>query len=58
MDLADYAKTAEEASEKYDAEKDSNLVRPEPDNQDLPPEWFLKVNSKIVRVTVLKCTVQ
>lgn len=42
VDLADYAKTAEEASEKYDAEKDSNLVRPEPDNQDLPPEWFLK----------------
>lgn len=41
-DLAQYAKSAEEAFEKYDAEKDGDLVRPEPDSQDLPPEWFLK----------------
>lgn len=43
--MAQYAKSAEEAFEKYDAEKDADLVRPEPDSQDLPPEWFLKVSS-------------
>lgn len=41
-DLAQYVKAAEEASENYDAEKDNDLVRPEPDSHELPPEWFMK----------------
>lgn len=45
-DITEYVKSAEEAFDKYDAEKDTNLVRPEPDSQDLPPEWFLKVSNR------------
>lgn len=41
-DFAHFAKKVEEAAEKYDAEKDADLVRPAPDTQDLPPQWFLK----------------
>ncbi|XP_068231006.1 uncharacterized protein Ns2 [Palaemon carinicauda] len=37
-----FAKKVEEAAEKYDSEKDKDLVRPAPDTQDLPPIWFLK----------------
>lgn len=55
-DISAYAKSAEEAHEKYDAEKDTNLVRPEPDSQDLPPEWFLKVSKREVNLnTLLAC---
>ncbi|XP_063870781.1 uncharacterized protein LOC135105972 [Scylla paramamosain] len=41
-DFVQYAKSAEEASENYNAEKDNDLVRPEPDSHELPPEWFMK----------------
>ncbi|XP_045618799.2 uncharacterized protein Ns2 [Procambarus clarkii] len=41
-DFTQYAKCAEEAFDKYDAEKDVDLVRDAPDTQELPPEWFLK----------------
>lgn len=43
-DFTHYAKSAEEALGKYDADKDSDLVRDAPDTQNLPPEWFLKVS--------------
>ncbi|KAK4304969.1 hypothetical protein Pmani_023112 [Petrolisthes manimaculis] len=41
-DFTQFAKVAEEAVEKYDPEKDLDLVREAPDNTDLPPEWFMK----------------
>lgn len=41
-DFTQYAKSAEEAIGKYDAEQDRDLVREAPDSRDLPPDWFLK----------------
>ncbi|KAK8741903.1 hypothetical protein OTU49_002005 [Cherax quadricarinatus] len=41
-DFDQFAKHAEEESEKYDQEKDKDLVRDAPDAQELPPQWFLK----------------
>lgn len=41
-DFVHFAKQVEEASGKYDAEKDNDLVRPKPDTQEMPPQWFLK----------------
>ncbi|XP_042227404.1 nucleolar GTP-binding protein 2-like [Homarus americanus] len=41
-DFTQYAKSAEEAFGQYESEKDKDLVRDDPDTQELPPEWFLK----------------
>ncbi|KAK7076636.1 Nucleolar GTP-binding protein 2 [Halocaridina rubra] len=40
--FAHFAKKVEENAEKYDSEKDNDLVRPAPDAYDLPPQWFMK----------------
>ncbi|XP_047487752.1 nucleolar GTP-binding protein 2-like [Penaeus chinensis] len=40
--FADFAKKADDMLGSYDEEKDGDLVREEPDSQDLPPEWFMK----------------
>lgn len=50
-DFVHFAKQVEEASGKYDAEKDNDLVRPKPDTQEMPPQWFLKVDLVPVWVT-------
>jgi len=40
--IEDFAKQVQTAEEKYDVEKDKDLMRADPDNNDLPPQWFLK----------------
>lgn len=40
--IEEYSKLAQTAEEKYDVEGDKDLMRDAPDNNDLPPQWFLK----------------
>lgn len=42
-DFKDYAAIAREAEDKYDPSKDDNLVKDDPDSQELPPIWYMKV---------------